>query len=135
MRLLLLCQGKSWEFLDLAYLTHFPDSSLIIFFSTGLNEPLKSQLISDGPRWTFCEFVELAVQFSGSSFTVGEVEEDYNMAAPESLKHFFVGSYAPQAPVNADPQLGIISTFKPGILSALKPGILSTQWRPLQKII
>ncbi len=37
---------------------------------------LTSQLLRYGPQGTFCEFVELALQLSESSFTVGEVEED-----------------------------------------------------------
>ncbi len=37
------------------------------------------------PRWTQEQYIDLVLQFRGSSFTVGEVEEDLNMAAtPES---------------------------------------------------
>ncbi len=35
--------------------------------------------------WTQAQYIDLVLQFRGSSFTVGEVEEDLNMAAtPES---------------------------------------------------
>ncbi len=37
------------------------------------------------PSWTQEQYIDLVLQFRGSSFTVGEVEEDLNMAAtPES---------------------------------------------------
>lgn len=66
------------EFLDLAYQTHYPDSGLISLYRAGLNEPLKSMLAIDRPPGTFSEFVKLALQLTGTSLTVGKVEEDLN---------------------------------------------------------
>lgn len=37
------------------------------------------------PSWTQVQYIDLVLQFRGSSFTVGEVEEDLNIAAiPEA---------------------------------------------------
>lgn len=33
------------------------------------------------PSWTQVQYIDLVLQFRGSSFTVGEVEEDLNIAA------------------------------------------------------
>ncbi len=50
----------------------------------GLDVDLSGMLPGD-PSWTQEQYINLVLQFRGSSFTVGEMEEDLNMAAtPES---------------------------------------------------
>lgn len=62
--LLLLCQAilslenHTQDFLDLVHQTDFPEKSLIVFYRTSLNEPLKSQLFCDDPQGSFADFVE-----------------------------------------------------------------------------
>ncbi len=64
-----------------------PDFALTDFFCHGLNEPLKSILIRDGPQGLLCQFLDYALLLCGSSFTVGTVEENV------SPKNFFFGGW------------------------------------------
>ncbi len=80
--LLSLKQGKrSLEdfiqgYLDVANDSDFPDDVLIDFFCDGINQPLKSQLIREGPRSSLSRFLDYALLCTGSSFTVGVAEEE-----------------------------------------------------------
>ncbi len=40
------------------------------------------------PSWTQEQYIDLVLQFRGSSFTVGEVEEDLNMTATPEASAF-----------------------------------------------
>lgn len=46
--------------------------------------------------WTLAQYIDLALQLCGSSFTVGEVEEDPH------LKIFLEGGYTAEAPSAAE---------------------------------
>lgn len=52
---------------QLAYLTHFPDRLLIIFYLTSLNKEWKVQLSSVGPRGSFTEFVKWELENHSAS--------------------------------------------------------------------
>ncbi len=79
--LLSLKQGKRsledfiQEYLDVANDSDFPDDVLIDFFCDGINQPLKSQLIREGPRSSLSQFMDYALWTVGSAFTVGVAEE------------------------------------------------------------
>ncbi len=64
------------EYLDLAHFSDLPDCVLIDFFCEGINQPLKSQLIREGPRSSLSQFLDYALLCVGSSFTVGVTEEE-----------------------------------------------------------
>ncbi len=64
------------EYLDLAHFSDLPDCVLIDFFCEGINQPLKSQLIREGPRSSLSQFLDYALLCVGSSFTVGVVEDE-----------------------------------------------------------
>ncbi len=59
------------EYLDLAYFSDLPDCVLIDFFCEGINQPLKSRLICEGPRSSLSQFMDYALLTVGSAFTVG----------------------------------------------------------------
>ncbi len=63
------------EYLDLAYFSDLPDCVLIDFFCEGINQPLKSRLICEGPRSSLSQFMDYALLTVGSAFTVGVAEE------------------------------------------------------------
>ncbi len=63
------------EYLDLAHVSDLPDCVLIDFFCEGINQPLKSQLIREGPRSSLSQFLDYALLCVGSAFTVGVAEE------------------------------------------------------------
>ncbi|ROJ26384.1 hypothetical protein DPX16_12546 [Anabarilius grahami] len=63
------------EYLDIAYCSDLPDCVLIDFFCDGVNQPLKSQLIREGPRSSLSRFLDYALLTVGSPFTVGVTEE------------------------------------------------------------
>lgn len=71
------------DFLDIDNFNDLPDFALINFFCYGLNNPLQSTMIRDGPPGLLSEFLDYTFPLSGSPFTVGQVEEN---ASP---KHFF----------------------------------------------
>ncbi len=48
---------------------------LIDFFYEGINQPLKSRLIREGPRSSLSQFMDYALLTVGSAFTVGVEEE------------------------------------------------------------
>ncbi len=50
-------------------------SMLIDFFCEGINQPLKSRLIREGPRSSLSQFMDYALLTVGSAFTVGVDEE------------------------------------------------------------
>lgn len=58
-------ENHTQDFLDLVHQTDFPEKSLIVFYRTSLNEPLKSQLFCDDPQGSFADFVERALLLSG----------------------------------------------------------------------
>ncbi len=53
---------------------------MIEFFCDGINQPLRSKLISEGPRSSLCQFMDYALLCVGSSFTVGVADEKRNTA-------------------------------------------------------
>ncbi len=63
------------EYLDLAHFSDLPDCMLIDFFCEGINQPLKSRLIREGPRSSLSQFMDYALLTVGSAFTVGVDEE------------------------------------------------------------
>ncbi|KAL0177061.1 hypothetical protein M9458_025955, partial [Cirrhinus mrigala] len=63
------------DFLDIVQYSDFPDCALMDLFSHGLNEPIRTMLIVSGPRGSLIEFLDFALLLTGSSFTVGSVEE------------------------------------------------------------
>ncbi|XP_051717032.1 uncharacterized protein LOC127494877 [Ctenopharyngodon idella] len=63
------------EYLDVAYGSDLPDCVLIDFFCEGVNQPLKKQLIREGPRSSLSQFLDYALLNVGSPFTVGVAEE------------------------------------------------------------
>ncbi len=89
--LLSLKQGKrlledfTQEYLDVANDSDFPDDILIDFFCDGINQPLKSQLIREGPRSSLSRFLDYALLCTGSSFTVGVVEEESGTASTSEM--------------------------------------------------
>ncbi len=63
------------EYLNVAYYSDLPDCVLVDFFCEGINQPLKSQLIREGPRSSLSQFLDYALLTVGSAFTVGVTEE------------------------------------------------------------
>ncbi len=63
------------EYLNVAYYSDLPDCVLIDFFCEGVNQPLKSKLIHEGPRLSLSQFMDYALMTVGSAFTVGVAEE------------------------------------------------------------
>ncbi len=66
------------DFLELAHLTQLDDLCLIIFFRGGLSEPLSSIMLLHDPNWMLEKYIDIALQLSGSPFTVGIVEKENN---------------------------------------------------------
>ncbi len=66
------------DFLELAHMTHLDEICLLIFFQGGLSEPLSSIMPLHGPNWTFENYIDMAIQLSGSLFTVGIADEENN---------------------------------------------------------
>ncbi len=66
------------DFLELAHLTHLDDLCLMIFFRGGLSEPLRSIMPPHDPNWMLENYIDIALQLSGSPFTVGIVEKENN---------------------------------------------------------
>ncbi|CAM4549728.1 unnamed protein product [Leuciscus chuanchicus] len=58
------------DFLELARLTCMDELCLMIFFRGGLSEPLSSIMPLHHPSWTLKQYVDLALQLSGSTFSV-----------------------------------------------------------------
>ncbi|ROK56432.1 Serine protease 27 [Anabarilius grahami] len=57
------------EYLNIAQYSNSPDCTLIDFFCDGVNQPLKSQLIREGPRSSLSHFLDYALLTVGSPFT------------------------------------------------------------------
>ncbi len=68
------------DFLELAHLTHSDEICLMIFFQGGLSEPLSSIMPLHDPNWTLEKYIDIALQLSGSPFTVGATEEERDAA-------------------------------------------------------
>ncbi len=66
------------DFLELAHLTHLDEICLMIFFRGGLSEPLSSIMPLHDSNWTLDNYSDIALQLSGSPFTVGIAEEENN---------------------------------------------------------
>ncbi len=54
------------EYLAIAYYSDLPDCLLIEFFCDGINQPLRSKLISEGPRSSLCQLMDYALLCVGS---------------------------------------------------------------------
>ncbi|XDV51933.1 hypothetical protein PO909_020725 [Leuciscus waleckii] len=63
------------EFLELAHLAQMSTQCLMIFFRGGLSEPLRSLMPEPDPHGSLERYVDLALLWSGSLFTVGEEEK------------------------------------------------------------
>ncbi len=63
------------EYLALANGSELPDCMLIDFFCDGLNQTVKSKVISQGPRSSLSNFLDYVLLTVGSAFTVGVAEE------------------------------------------------------------
>ncbi len=48
-------------YLDLAYFSDLPDCVFIDFFCEGINQPLKSRLLREGPRSSLSRFMDYAL--------------------------------------------------------------------------
>ncbi|KAI2655773.1 IgA FC receptor [Labeo rohita] len=98
-RLLLLEQGNrsledhTKDFMFLAPMTHYPDSSLCSFYRTGLNPTTRAQLSGDGPRESLATYVEWVLGSSRSSRTV----EDDTSTTPDPEQ-------SPATPQLAEPE-------------------------------
>ncbi len=46
------------EYLNVAYYSDLPDCVLIDFFCEGVNQPLKSKLVHEGPRLSLSQFMD-----------------------------------------------------------------------------
>lgn len=80
------------EFLDLAYHTHFPHSSLLTFFRTGFNETFK---ITTTPLWSSRDLLRVCGARSPTQQILlhcGGGGRGSNMANPEPPKHFLGGA-------------------------------------------
>ncbi|XP_051988733.1 verrucotoxin subunit beta-like [Xyrauchen texanus] len=62
------------DFLDLAYVSNFPDSSLVVFFRSNLSSALKERLPPATRGWTLHAFVEETLVTCGSSLTVHDMD-------------------------------------------------------------
>lgn len=83
-----------------------PDPVLMIFFRSGLCEPLSSVMSLHNPQWNLEFYLDLALILSDSAFTVWEAQED---SPPE---HFLGGDSMPQAPLATEstrPTLRVVS--------------------------
>ncbi len=59
------------DYLEIANYSDLPDCVLIDSFCEGVNPPLKSKLIHEGPHSSLNQFVDYALLSVGSLFTVG----------------------------------------------------------------
>ncbi len=80
------------DFLELAHLTHLDELCLMIFFRGGLSEPLSSIMPLHDPNWMLESYIDVALQLSGSPFTVGIAE-----SAPEAAPCQERAESAPEA--------------------------------------
>ncbi len=64
------------DFINLAHLTSLDTVCLMIYFRGGLSEPLSLIMPLHDPHWTLDFYIDLALQLSGSPFTVGIAEEE-----------------------------------------------------------
>ncbi|KAI2668520.1 Foot protein 1 variant 1 [Labeo rohita] len=74
-------EGYIQEYLALAYYSDLPDCMLKDFFCEGINQPLKSRLLREGPRSSLAAFMDYALLCVGSSFTVGVADEEHLMCS------------------------------------------------------
>lgn len=71
------------DFLDLACLTHYPDSALCVFLLTSLSAQSKARLPAGGPVDNFATYVEWVLFHNNSPFTVGPADGEF-VASPTS---------------------------------------------------
>ncbi len=123
------------DFLELAHLTQFDEICLMIFFRGGLSEPLSSIMPQYEATWTLEKYSDIALQLSGSPFTVEVAEEEKNspvvtstpepchkMADPESHNRPAKPESALIVPTK--PESALIMPAKPGsvLVVPAKPG-------------
>ncbi len=121
-KLMLLRQGtRSIEdyvadFLELAHLTQFDEICLMIFFRGGLSEPLSSIMQLYEATWTLEKYSDIALQLSGSPFTVGVADEENNSpvvtSTPEPCHKMAADPESHNRP--AKPESALIVPAKPG---------------------
>ncbi len=96
------------DFLELAHLTHLDDLCLIIFFRGGLSEPLSSIMPLHDPNWMLESYIDVALQLSGSPFTVGITE-----SAPEAAPSQELAESAPEAAPSQEPASPLQRPLRP----------------------
>ncbi len=131
-RMMLLRQGtRSIEeyvadFLELAHLTQLDEICLMTFFRGGLSEPLSSIMPLHEATWTLEEYSDLALQLSGSPFTVGVAEEENHppvgTSTPEPCHKMATDPESHNRP--AKPESALIVPTKPesALIVPAKPG-------------
>lgn len=79
------------EFLYLAYYTHFPDNTFITFYCSGLNEHLKTQLLSGGLYICVYKLTDTLCRTQAcsllSTFTCALFPHLRSLTFPELLRH------------------------------------------------
>ncbi|XDV16280.1 hypothetical protein PO909_016069 [Leuciscus waleckii] len=63
------------EFCELCHGVDLDDAVLKDGFRYGLEDMLKYLMPDNTPQWTLCQYIEFALRISGSSFSVGPVDE------------------------------------------------------------
>lgn len=64
------------DFLDLVWLTNYPDCLLCVFYNTNLNDQSMTFLPGDGSQGSIAQYVEWMLLNCGSHFTIYEAEEE-----------------------------------------------------------
>ncbi|XDV32515.1 hypothetical protein PO909_003309 [Leuciscus waleckii] len=104
-RIMRLRQGKRpiekyvRDFIELANLTlmNYVCLMIFIFFRGGLYEPFGSTMSLHNPHWSLELYIDLALQLSGSTFTVGLVDEEpRNPTVPAKSKCLHVSPDEPE---------------------------------------
>ncbi len=84
-------------FVELVHLTSMDKVCLMICFRGGLSEPLSSLMPLHDPHWTLEFYIDLALQLSGSPFTVGIAEEESNTPVVTIPEFFHVSADLPES--------------------------------------
>ncbi len=99
------------EYLAIAYYSDLPDCLLIEFFCDGINQPLRSMLISEGPRSSLCQFMDYALLCVGSSFTVGVADEERNTALTHVMAAALENEHKMAATAEPDRKMAVTIDF------------------------
>ncbi|KAI2643001.1 Zinc metalloprotease ZmpB [Labeo rohita] len=111
--LLLLEQGNrslvdhTKDFVYLAPLTHYPDSSLCTFYRAGLNIATKAQLSGEGPRESITDYIEWVLVSCRSSLTAEDdtsPTQDPEPSQPASRHAEFEPEPEPEPTADDEPE-------------------------------